>query len=40
MVALHGSADILSDDEEVHEFETFAQEFIELNDLHVTANRG
>ena len=38
MAALHGSLDILNDVEEVHEFETFAQEFIELNDLPVMAD--
>ena len=38
MAALHGSTDMLSDDtdnlEEVREFETFAQGFIEQNDWH------
>ena len=37
MAALHGSADIPIDDEEEHEFETSAQEFIQLNDWHVVA---
>ena len=44
MAALHGSVDILDDDtgnlEEEHEFETFAQEFIDLDDWHeVTTDR-
>ena len=37
MAALHGSADIPIENKEVHEFETSAQEFIELNDWHVVA---
>ena len=32
MAALHGSADVIDDAE--HEFETFAQEFIKLDDWH------
>ena len=44
MAAQHGSVDMPDDDtgifEEEHEFETFAQEFIEQNNLHeVAANR-
>ena len=37
MAALHGSADMINDAgnfEKEHEFETFAHEFIELNDWH------
>ena len=40
MAALHGSANIMDDAgnfEEEHEFETFAREFIELNDWHEVA---